>query len=84
MTPAPLYLLWRSRMIRIRQDDPRLRPYTPNADRLTSAMQLASDVQACGSCWERQPLAAMRSISRMTGRGPTMRITARPSREARG
>ena len=32
-------------MVRIRHDDPTLRPYWPNADRLGSAMSLASDVE---------------------------------------
>jgi hypothetical protein len=43
--PAPLYLPWRGRMVRIRHDDPTLRPYWPNADRLAAAMSLASDVE---------------------------------------
>jgi hypothetical protein len=42
--PDPLYVPWRGRMVRIRHDDPTLRPYWPNADRLGAAMQLASDV----------------------------------------
>ena len=32
-------------MVRIRHDDPSLRPYWPNADRLGSAMSLATDVE---------------------------------------
>ena len=45
MTPRPLYVPWRGRMVRVRHDDPRLRPYWPRTDRLTSAMSLASDVE---------------------------------------
>ena len=32
--PEPLYVPWRGRMVRIRHDDPTLRPYWPNTDRL--------------------------------------------------
>jgi hypothetical protein len=56
--PEPLYVPWRGRMVRVRPDDPILRPYTPNADRLSSAMQLASDVEGCGSCWRRRSRTA--------------------------
>jgi hypothetical protein len=42
--PEPLYVRWRGRMVRVRHGDLTLRSYTPNADRLMSAMQLASDV----------------------------------------
>jgi hypothetical protein len=43
--PDPLYVSWHGRMVRIRHDDPSLRPYWPNADRLGGAMTLASDVE---------------------------------------
>jgi hypothetical protein len=43
--PDPLHVAWHGRMVRIRHDDPSLRPYWPNTDRLGSAMSLASDVE---------------------------------------
>jgi hypothetical protein len=43
--PEPLYVPWHGRMVRVRHDDPTLRPYWPNADRLRAAMTLASDVE---------------------------------------
>ena len=45
MTPEPLYIPWRGRMVRVRHDDPTLRPYWPNTARLGAAMQLATDVE---------------------------------------
>ena len=45
LKPEPLYVPWRGRMVRVRHDDPQLRLYWPQTDRLTSAMQLASDVE---------------------------------------
>ena len=43
--PEPLYVPWRGREVRIRHDDPTLRPYWPNADRLRAAILLATDVE---------------------------------------
>jgi len=43
--PDPLYVPWRGRIVRIRHDDPSLRPYWPNTARLGAATSLASDVE---------------------------------------
>ena len=43
--PEALYVPWHGRMVRVRHDGPTLRLYWPNADRLRSAITLASDVQ---------------------------------------
>ena len=43
-TPDPLYVPFRGREVRVRHDDPRLKPYTPMAVVLRSAAGLASDV----------------------------------------
>jgi hypothetical protein len=42
--PEPIVIPWNGRRIRVRHDDPRLRPYSPGVARLRSAMELASDV----------------------------------------
>ena len=51
MTPAPLLIPWRGRQIRVRHDDPQLRPYSPSETRLRAAIELATDVEGYGSCW---------------------------------
>ncbi len=43
--PDPLVISWRGRQLRIRHDDPALKPYSPMAARLRSAVELASDVE---------------------------------------
>ena len=42
--PEPLIVSWRGRQVRIRHDDPRLGPYTPDGAVVRSAIELASDV----------------------------------------
>ena len=41
----PIVIPWCGRTLRIRHDDPRLKPYSPQASRLRSAVELASDVE---------------------------------------
>jgi len=43
--PDPLVISWQSRQLRVCHDDPRLKPYSPQASRLRSAVDLASDVE---------------------------------------
>jgi len=43
--PDPLVISWQGRQLRVRHDDPRLRPYSPQASRLRSAVELASDIE---------------------------------------
>ena len=43
--PDPIVIPWQGRRIRVRHDDPRLRPYSPGAARLRSAVELASDIE---------------------------------------
>jgi len=43
--PDPLVISWQGRALRVRHDDPRLKPYSPQASRLRSAVELASDVE---------------------------------------
>ena len=43
--PDPLYVPFRGREVRVRHDDPRLRPYTPTAAVLRAAAGIASDVE---------------------------------------
>ena len=43
--PEPLYVPWRSRMVRVHHDDPSLRMYWPQTVRLIAAMTLATDVE---------------------------------------
>jgi hypothetical protein len=38
-------IAWQGRRLRVRHDDPRLRPYSPVAAVLRSAVELASDVE---------------------------------------
>jgi hypothetical protein len=38
-------IAWQGRRLRVRHDDPRLRPYSPVATVLRSAVELASDVE---------------------------------------
>ena len=45
MKPDPLTISWQGRQLRVRHDDPKLRPYSPMASRLRSAVELASDVE---------------------------------------
>jgi len=40
--PAPLVVQWQSGAVRVRHDDPKLRPYSPRASVLLAAMTLAS------------------------------------------
>jgi hypothetical protein len=43
--PDPLFVPWQGRLVRVRHDDPQLRPYSPRAMVIMAAMQLvASDV----------------------------------------
>jgi hypothetical protein len=43
--PDPLLISWQGRQLRVRHDDPTLKPYSPQASRLRSAVELASDVE---------------------------------------
>ena len=43
--PEPVYVPFRGREVRVRHDDPRLKPYTPMATVLRSATSIASDVE---------------------------------------
>lgn len=43
--PDPLVISWQGCQLRVRHDDPRLRLYSPQASRLRSAVELASDVE---------------------------------------
>ena len=43
--PDPLIISWQGRELRIRHDDPRLGPYSPQGQRVRSAIDLASDVE---------------------------------------
>jgi hypothetical protein len=43
--PDPVYVPFRRREVRVRHDDPRLKPYTPMAAVLRSATSIASDVE---------------------------------------
>jgi len=45
MKPDPLVISWQGRQLRVRHDDPKLKPYSPQASRLRSAVELASDVE---------------------------------------
>ena len=45
MTPDPLVIAWQGRQLRVRHDDPRLKPYSPTATVLRSAVELVSDVE---------------------------------------
>ena len=45
MTPDPLIISWQGRQLRVRHDDPQLKPYSPTATVLRSAVELASDVE---------------------------------------
>ena len=45
MAPDPLTIPWQGRQLRVRHDDPTLKPYSPMASRLRSAVELASDVE---------------------------------------
>jgi hypothetical protein len=42
--PDPLVVLWQGRQLRVRHDDARMTPYSPQASRIRSAIELASDV----------------------------------------
>jgi hypothetical protein len=42
--PEPVFLPFRGREVRVRHDDPRLKPYTPMAVVLRSAASIASSV----------------------------------------
>ena len=41
----PIVLPWQGRRLRIRHDDPRMTLYSPQAVRIRSAVELASDVE---------------------------------------
>jgi len=43
--PEPLVIPWQGRQLRVRHDDPRITPYSPQASRIRSAVELASDVE---------------------------------------
>ena len=45
MRPEPIFLSWQGRQVRVRHDDPRLRPYSPGVARLRATVELASDVE---------------------------------------
>ena len=45
MTPDPLVTAWQARHLRVRHDDPRLKPYSLTATVLRSAVELVSDVE---------------------------------------
>jgi hypothetical protein len=45
LKPEPVFVPFRGREIRVRHDDPALRPYTPMATMLRAAASLASDVE---------------------------------------
>jgi len=45
VSPDPILISWRGRQVRVRHDDPRMTPYSPQASRLRSAVELASDVE---------------------------------------
>jgi hypothetical protein len=40
----PLVIAWQGRQLRVRHDDARMTPYSPQAARIRSAVELASDV----------------------------------------
>ena len=43
--PDPVFVPFRGREVRVRHDDPRLKPYAPMATILRSATIIASDVE---------------------------------------
>jgi hypothetical protein len=43
--PAPLYVHWQGREVRIRHDDQLIGPYSPRVAQLRAAIDLASDVE---------------------------------------
>ena len=45
MKPEPIVITWQGEHVRVRHDDPKLKPYSPMASRLRSAVELASDVE---------------------------------------
>lgn len=46
MTPDPLVITWQGRQLRVRHDDARMTSiYSPQASRIRSAVELASDVE---------------------------------------
>lgn len=45
MTPDPLVISWRGRQLRVRHDDPRIKPYSPVGQRIRAAVELATDVE---------------------------------------
>jgi len=45
VTPAPLVIDWHGRQLRVRQDDPRIGPYSPVGQRIRAAVDLATDVE---------------------------------------
>jgi hypothetical protein len=46
--PEPLVFSWRGHQLRVRHNDPRLSPYSQQGATIRSAIELASDVGACG------------------------------------
>ena len=45
LKPDPVYVPFRGREVRVRHDDPQLKPYTPMAAVLRSSTCIASDVE---------------------------------------
>ncbi len=43
--PEPLVIPWQGRSLRVRHDDARITPYSPQGARIRSAVELASDVE---------------------------------------
>jgi hypothetical protein len=43
--PDPLIVSWRGQQLRVRHDDPRLTPYSPQGATVRSAVELASDAE---------------------------------------
>ena len=43
--PDALIISWRGRQLRVRHDDPRIKPYSPVGQRIRAAVELASDVE---------------------------------------
>jgi hypothetical protein len=41
----PFIIRWQGRSLRVRHDDERITPYSPQASRIRSAVELASDVE---------------------------------------
>ncbi len=45
LTPDPLSISWRGRKLRVRHDDPRIKPYSQVGQRIRAAVELATDVE---------------------------------------